>query len=107
MITMKTTYKAQGRVLGYLWSGQLGVMSSKSFSADSLPDVEKAINTAIEFNQATGTGDFQSQIGADMVIDTIREVEIDGTVFCNVSSENSFFGDMTEEQLDTLILNFD
>lgn len=94
----KTTYQARGTVIGYLWSGQLGSRESKSFSAESLPDLEKAINTALEFNQATGTGDFQSQIGAAMIVDTIRETEIDGRIFSNVSSEPHSFGDMTEEQ---------
>lgn len=94
----KTTYQARGAVIGYLWSGQLGSMESKSFSADNLPDLEKAINTALEFNQATGTGDFQSQIGAAMSIDTIREIELEGRVYCNVETNPMTFGDLTEDQ---------
>lgn len=95
---MKTTYKAQGTVIGYLWDGSLGSYPSKSFSADNLDDLKAQIELAIEFNKATGTGDFQSQIGAAMVIDTIREIEIDGRVFVNVSSEPYSFGDLTEDQ---------
>lgn len=95
----KTTYKAQGSVLGYLWSGQLGTGGSKTFTADNIDDLKAQINQAIENNQATGTGDFQSQIGAAMNIDTIREIEIDGRVYCNVESERMSFGDeMTQEQ---------
>jgi hypothetical protein len=95
---MKINYQARGTVLGYDWSGVLCCMESKSFSADNLDDLKKQIELALEFNQATGTGDLQSQIGAAMLIDTIREVEIEGRVFCNVSSESFSFGDMTEDQ---------
>ena len=104
---MKIHFKSTGYVLGNYWGGGKGSYPATTLYNDS---EEELINEAKELLKTGGLDGgmgYESLIGAILYIDTIRETEIDGRVFVNVSTEEHLIGEMTTEEEEFLLeLNF-
>ena len=101
--TIKTIYKiTNGTVLGELWGGGIA-----SYPAQNFDQVFDSMQGAIDFvncqQSLDGGCGFQNELGAVYEVDTIREIELDGLVYCNVTKETVQVGQLDFDQYDLLL----
>lgn len=95
---MKTTYKSTGYVLGNYWGGGKGSYPATTLYNESKKELIKEAEQLLKNGGLDSGMGYESLIGAILYIDTIRETEIDGRVFVNVSTEEELIGEMTLEE---------
>jgi hypothetical protein len=100
---IKVHYNYSGVVLGNYWGGGRGAYASiKETEFDS---IEKLLLSAEEHLKKgsldSGMG-YESLIGAILLIETVKSVTIGEDTFINKSTDDTFIGDLTEEQKDFL-----
>lgn len=97
------TYKATGMVLGNYWGGGSGSYPAREINANSLRELTDEIEEQLKSGSLDSGMGFESLIGAIMTIDTIDTREIDGKRFVAHGYEQTFFGELSEEQEDFLL----
>lgn len=96
------TYKATGIVLGNCWGGGVCGYAAHEIRATNRASLVQQIENGIENGSLDSGMDFESLIGALMVIDEIDSRKIDGKAFIAHGYEDEFFGDITPEQEEML-----
>jgi len=97
------TFSATGYVLGIGWDGYSGTLPTKEFTSEiSLRSLLSQLNINLSIGDLIGMGDFQSQLGAIMLVSTTTTVAIQGHLFTNISESIEFIGELAEEQKKTL-----
>lgn len=99
----KIHYSYSGIVYGNCWGGgKCGYSSIKESGFNSIEELLLSAEKHLEDGSLDSGMGFESLIGALLIIDTIKEVVINEEVFCNVSTTDTFIGNLTEEQEDFL-----
>ena len=101
-LNKKVKFIAKGIVLGHLWMGSLGTTGSISIEGDSIEDITEKATELLEKNKLTGTGDFESEVGAMLGVDIITTITVEGKEFKNTEYEEITLGVMTDEEFEAL-----
>jgi hypothetical protein len=102
---MKTTFKSTGLVLGNLWGGGTGAYRSIELSSDTREELIKQATNALNDGSLDSGMGYESLIGAILLVETIKTVEVDGEEFTRSEFETEYIGNLTEEQQDFLFDN--
>lgn len=103
---MKTTFKSTGLVLGNFWGGGSGSYPSIKLSADTREELIKQATDALNDGSLDSGMGYESLMGAILLVEIIKTVEVDSEEFTRSDFETEFIGELTEEQQDFLFNHF-
>ena len=100
---VEVTYSAKGLVLGITWEGAEGTYPLRQVaSCGSRSELQVVLDTFLQTNALTGTGDFSKQLGAILVITKSTTIMVNGKPFVNTEVSREFIGELSAEQMDLL-----
>lgn len=100
---VEVAYSAKGLVLGVTWEGFEGTYPLRQVaSCGSRSELQVVLDTFLQANALTGTGDFSKQLGAILVITKETTIMVDDKPFDNTEVSREFIGDLTAEQMELL-----
>jgi alanyl-tRNA synthetase len=100
---MKTVYLSKGKVLGVCWGGGRAAYGTISLSSEisQIDLINKNLEALENGSLDSGMG-FERLLGALLTIETIREIEFEDRIYCNVETEEQLIGDLTGDDEDFL-----
>lgn len=99
----KATYSAKGLVLGLTWEGVEGMLPLRQITpCGSRSKLQVILDTFLQEQALTGTGDFSKQLGAILVITKQTTIIVNDKPFVNTEVSREFIGDLSAEQMELL-----
>jgi hypothetical protein len=100
-------FKATGNVLGKFWGEDgHGGYHATPIEADTESELIRIANEKLNDGSLDRGAGFENLLGAILVIEKITTGEIDGDVFTNQKFETVFIGDLTKDQKEWLLLDY-
>ena len=100
-------FTAHGNVLGKFWGDDgHGGYRSTPIEADLKSELIRIANEKLKDGSLDRGAGFEYLIGAILIIEKVTTVEIDGDIFTNCSVETEFIGDLTKDQKEWLLLDY-
>ena len=100
----KTTYKAQGYVLGNYWGGGSGAYPTIQFEADSISELNNKIDEALKDGSIDSGMGYESLIGAMMDIEIIETITVNDKEYTRSEFDYGVaYGKLNEKEIDFLV----
>jgi len=86
-MNISKVYRAEGNIIGYLWSGGLASYPAGLYRGASLEELRSSIQAAVNNERYCSWGDFETLIVAVMLISAVSTVEVGGKNFMREDSK--------------------